>query len=488
MLSGGKGKQRRMARRVRFWRRALWLLLALPPAAWLGLRFIVAPWAVGRALAAAGLQPATFSLSSVGLEDLRIKDLKVGPGEPWLTAGTVHVSYSLPSLGSRRVKSITVSDSTWTVHIRGGAVEWGPSPHGGKGLSIDFPFDQVDLTAARIVVKTATDSYDLPMSLSLSSLAPDHATAHLSLAPPGGAVEIQADAHAGQAGITIEAGTSVPATLAVDDGVSAAFQSISARLTLPSPGGRPEGTISVRGGSLRAGGIGVAELATDIAVHHDIEVGPLSATVGDGGTLSAEPFAVDPAAPVIRTRISLGNLSLAEWLPLLSKGHATGEGRVGGTVGLVFDVAAGTLTDLTGELAADPQQGVIQVGDAEALGDLLDAQDPRFATDEVMRPVRDKIVSAFRDFAFSKLTVGLSREGGHSVASAFVSGFGRHGEDPQGLNLTLNLHVDDALLALALQLASLGKVNSAAGSALERFFETPKREPERGPDRGEEKP
>jgi hypothetical protein len=129
------------------------------------------------------------------------------------------------------------------------------------------------------------------------------------------------------------------------------------------------------------------------------------------------------------------------------------------------------VTGLTGSLRADPQHGFIQVTDAAGLGELLEKQDPRFATDETMRPIRDKIVAALLDFEFKELRVELSRPADHTVALTYLSGFGRHGDDPQGLNLTLDLHVQDSFVGLASRIAGKSRMKQAAGSALEEFFQ-----------------
>jgi hypothetical protein len=168
----------------------------------------------------------------------------------------------------------------------------------------------------------------------------------------------------------------------------------------------------------------------------------------------------------------VSNLSLAEWLPRLTKDHATGEGRVSGKIDVLLDLSEGSkrVVTLGGGLFADPQHGYVRASDAEAIGELLDSQDPRFATDPVMRPVREKIVAALQDFAFTRLAVDFSREGENTLAGVSISGFGRHGADPQGLNLTINLHVQDALVNLASRVAALSKAQSAAADALDRFF------------------
>lgn len=237
-----------------------------------------------------------------------------------------------------------------------------------------------------------------------------------------------------------------------------------------------DGRLSVRDGSLHSGDLAISEVRTEIVMRapEAVDIASLSAIVGDGGTVSASPFTLDLSAPRVETRLSVANLSLAEWLPVITGHHATAEGRVSGYTDISVDLTAGgpKVDRLNGVLRADPQHGFIQATDAEALGGFLDAQDPRFATDEVMGAVRERIVAALQDFAFNDLVVELSRDEDNTIARATLSGFGRHGADPQGLNLTLDVHVQDALVKLASRLASDSRINAAARKAIDRFFES----------------
>ncbi|MBC7835832.1 MAG: hypothetical protein H7Y88_12150 [Phycisphaerales bacterium] len=284
---------------------------------------------------------------------------------------------------------------------------------------------------------------------------------------------------------TTSAQTDAPVSLELDSaGITGLVESVAAaaRVQWGDSGFHLlDGRVALNGGSLQAGDLAVSDAHAE-AVMRDpetIEVSSLSAIVGDGSTISAEPFTWNPGTPRVEARLNMNNLSLAHWLPIITSKHATGEGRVNGTADVGIDWSAGTvkLTQLQGSLSAVPERGYIQVTDADALGGLLEKQDPRFATDEVMRGVRDKIIAAMRDFAFNKLTVELSRQGDHTIALTYLSGFGRHGKDPQGLNLTLDLHAQDSFVDLASRIAAKSRVRKAAGKALDEFFqETPTQE------------
>ncbi len=238
-----------------------------------------------------------------------------------------------------------------------------------------------------------------------------------------------------------------------------------------------DASLSMIDGSLRTDSLALSDICATAVMPSPgtVDLTSLSATVGDGGTVSAAPFTVDLRAPRIHTRLSMSNLSLAEWLPVITSHHATGEGRISGDTDVSIDLTSETprLDQLSGSLRADPPHGFVQATDADALGALLDAQAPRLSTDTTTRPVRDKIIVALRDFAFHALTIDLAREEAHTVVRAYLSGFGRHGEDPQGLNITLDLHVQDALVEFVSRLVTESKVRAATQRALDKFFEAP---------------
>lgn len=261
-------------------------------------------------------------------------------------------------------------------------------------------------------------------------------------------------------------------------GITGQVESIEAEARLqmnesaePSLAGR----VALTGGKLQAGDLALTDARADAVIRdlETIDINSLAATVGDGSTITVEPFTWNPQLPRAEARITVINLSMAHWLPIISNQRATGDGRVSGHANVTLDWSTGSpkLEQLTGDLRADPAHGFIQMTDAEALGELLEKQDPRFATDQVMAPLREKIVAALNDFAFNELTVDLSRRGDRTTALTYLSGFGRHGEDPQGLNLTLDLQVQDSFIDLASRIAAKSRIRKATGSALEEFFQ-----------------
>ncbi len=332
----------------------------------------------------------------------------------------------------------------------------------------DYTLNSVNLHASRLSdtqfslnLITASDHFDIPSLRGTLTHSPDPS------APDATLFDIALNA---QTPITIETSSAITATLPTVS-VTGRARKDGAGMKLQS------GQLSLNDGSMQAGDFALTDIrgVANMNSPDEIEISNLAAIIDDGGTISIDPFTWNPAAPRIHTRANLSNLDLEHWLPILSSKHASGEGRVSGNVDFALDWSSGKarLGDLTGRLYADPSHGYIQVADADAVGELLDKQDPRFATDELMRPIRDKIVEALRDFSYKTLTVALTRKGDRTVALTYLSGYGRHGKDPQGLNLTLDLHVQDAVLDLASRIAAKSEVTKAARNALEDFFKQP---------------
>ncbi len=615
-------------------------------AGWFGARHFIARWAVHRALAAAGLEPATFQVRSVGLGAMEVANLSVG-SEPWLTADSVVVGYTLAGIAARRVANIDVRNAKWTVRVREGAVDWGYVRKKAAGpLTLNLPCDRVDLRESVVRVVVDGKGREIPVAGELTPMATGGVSGRLDLValnravtltarmktsgelltvelegragrPPGtrepgaaadagspapeaqlnatlqrtigsgatqidlaiqlnslaeraGSTEIAVSkatvtGHAGfdgggkMTGLTasilaqglLAGGLSVhsielkavqldgprlnlegaasgegwqipgvhgtatletdpagekgahPAIVAVEmrtsdpvllnwetSGITGVLGSVAGGVRIRVDGAAlrvQEGSLTMSGGSLKSGDIDLSdgEIGVVMRSPEAADVTVLSAVVGDGGAIAAAPFTFNPREPRFQTRLSMTSLSLAEWLPLITKGHATGEGRISGQADVAIDLTTGGLRlgRLSAALRGDPQHGFVQATDAGAVGELLDTQDPRFSTDDVMRPLRDKIVSALRDFAFSALTVDVSPGEDGMVARVYLSGYGRHGDDPQGLNITLDVHLPNALGDLASRIAALSRNKAAARHALDLFFDpsAPEPAPEEAP-------
>ncbi len=456
--------------------RAAALLALLGLLALVGARFIAVPWAIRRVLAGTGIAPVNFTIDSVDLSRLHLTNISAG-SPPWLTADSVVVTYSLAALASARVRTISVRGGEWTIRANNTLDPGTRTGESSAPLSLAAPFERVDIEDSIIRIDAGDRTYEIEMHATIDG-SPGVLRGDLRFSAFDADVSVTVTAREGRDGIVLDAATTHRAAIALEPhGINASFDSLAAHAVIARADdgeNKFSGDIAIRGGAAALGDTSLS--GVDAALEwspREIRLTRFEGVVGDGGGLSIAPFALDTAAPVARARVTLTNLSLADWLPLLTGDRATGQGRFGGSIDVALDLSGEepTLVELGGALRAEPGHGFLQVRDAEALGALLDRQSSR--ADELTRPLRDRIVSALRDFTFEWLTVDVSRDGNQTVARAYISGHGRHGPDPQGLNLTLYLHVDDALIGLASRVGSRAELNAAARRALEEFFATP---------------
>jgi hypothetical protein len=470
---------------------ALFITIGIVAVGWLTGRYALARGAVQRALAAGGLEPAAFQVRSVGLSSVQLTNLSVG-STPWITANSVEATFSLRGLLAGRAGTIRLSGVQWTIESRGGAINWGYKPAGNRGAgTLDLPFDAIELSGSVIRVATDDRRHDIQVEGGVARAGGD-TTLELWLSAAGENWEVPRVRGSVQRGPVDTAAMPIPATiltaviqterpLSLDlraAGVTGLVRSVeaSARVQMDGSGMHVlDGRATLQGASLEAGDLALSDGHAEVVAPdaETLQIKSLAAVIGDGSDLRVEPLTLKLAERRVQARLTMENLSLLHWLPIITANHATGEGRVSGHVDVTIDWSSGSLklAGLTGSLRADPEHGFIQTTDADALAELLERQDPRFATDQVMRPVRDKIIAALRDFRFTKLTVDLSRPEDHTVALTYLSGFGRHGEDPQGLNLTLDLHVHDSFASLAARIAGKSRMKGEARRALDSFFQ-----------------
>lgn len=224
------------------------------------------------------------------------------------------------------------------------------------------------------------------------------------------------------------------------------------RITLE--GGRL-GEVTVTGGEIeiRADGDGLVRFERFIA------------SMGEYGVFEADPFTIDPTAPVLDTTIAARNMSLKLWLELIAEDRVRGEGTLAGRIHVGWDAARPqqfTIEDST--LAAQPSRGSITISEEHDLRDLLEKSDPRFRDDEFMSTVGEKIVAAVQDFAFTSLTLDFEETADGTEFHIVTRGRGRQGEGSQEIgSLTLNIHAPFRVLYLAVM----------APERLKQFFDPP---------------
>ena len=206
-------------------------------------------------------------------------------------------------------------------------------------------------------------------------------------------------------------------------------------------GGRLGETATIRNG----------HIALSFNDNNTIRVDDLAVNLVDAGRFVMSPFTINPANLMIETTINTTNAKLSFWLPLLTNERATGDGMVDGFIDVILQPMheSRPIRVLDGSLVANPQTGWLVVDDASQLEQMLIDTDPRFAKDETMVQVKDRIISAMRDFAYDTLRVRFEPDGSDAIARVHVSGRGRQGDDPQEITLDLNVSgLQDAAAAV----------------------------------------
>lgn len=173
-------------------------------------------------------------------------------------------------------------------------------------------------------------------------------------------------------------------------------------------------------------------------------------TLTDRGSFHASAFRFDPAQPHITATIYCENLDLDRWLSQLTDDRARGTGRLRGLLVVVLEPSAqNPLRIVNGILVTQPESGVLQVRDAEALGRLLEDADPQFAGDAQLAEVKDRIVAALTDFEYSMLRIDFERRGEEVLCRIELRGRGRQGPQAQEIgSLVININQFGTLLRM----------------------------------------
>lgn len=223
-------------------------------------------------------------------------------------------------------------------------------------------------------------------------------------------------------------------------------------------------------GPARLGRIGIQDAVIDFTLQGPAELLIESArwTTDDEARFATAAFRFDPLAPVISTTLYAEGLSLDYWLPLLTDGRATGEGKLNGRV--PFIIRPPRIWLGPGYFHSTPGGGRITVADAGGLDELLEQSDPRFGTDENMQILKQRLIEALRDFRYDTLQFDLLTDRHGTMLRAFTSGRGLRGEHPQEIGgLTVNVPNIDVVLSQLLSLRSA--LDHPADRSLERFFD-----------------
>jgi len=160
------------------------------------------------------------------------------------------------------------------------------------------------------------------------------------------------------------------------------------------------------------------------------------------GRLYTHALRFDPSARAVDLVVYGDHLNLGDILAHIPGERATGEGSLYGR--LPVTVRWPKLSYGNGFLYATPGTGSVRVADAEFVGKLLDSQDPRFASDDRLKQVKERIIVAVRDFEYSTFKTDLINRDGKLFARIHTSGKGR--KNGQVCTFDLNLNgIDEAL-------------------------------------------
>ena len=191
---------------------------------------------------------------------------------------------------------------------------------------------------------------------------------------------------------------------------------------------------------------------------------------GEKGRFFIHAFRFDPAKGEADLEVFLEEMNLNEWLTVLTDGRVTGQGTMFGRLPVrIRREAANRIAFGEGFLYAKPGVGNLQVRDTQMADNLLTQSDPRFATDDRMRVVKERTIAALRDFDYSWLRFDFVKKDDGLTLEVRMNGKGHVG-GPTAQEVTLNVNVNgfDELLRGALFL-KLG-TPEAIDSALQRVF------------------
>jgi hypothetical protein len=377
-----------------------------------------------------------------------------------------------------RVRTVAIDGAEWTPPHLGIPV---PAPGGGGGAgAAPLPFDRVEIRDGAVTFAAGGSTLRAPIAGTIERLAAGGLRFSLSAGLEGtervsfrwqdvcgsigsvrlaGALPLDA-AEKPMVSVRIWDGElSSPERGLAGSGIEAAITADGLR-PLSTPAGQ---RLAVRSG--RAGQVPFHD--ADVTFLLDpagaLRIESAHATVGDGTRLSAAPFAIDLRDPAFTTTIAVESASLAYWLPLLTDGRAMAAGTLSGRVPVSWRPGTARPFSLgEGSLASAPGGGWIAVADARRLGSLLEASDPRFATDVNMRIVRDRLVEALADFEYDELRLDLDPEPDGLLLRVRTSGRGRIGDPAQEIGgLTINVHDFDTALAEVLALNRAGGAGRA---------------------------
>jgi hypothetical protein len=165
----------------------------------------------------------------------------------------------------------------------------------------------------------------------------------------------------------------------------------------------------------------------------------------EGGKIHTSAFRVDSSPNSLTMALEGEGLSLKSILETFLPAEASGDGQLYGRLQIRIRWPRIAFGD--GFLYSAPGGGSLALGSdlLTALGDTMNGNDPRFATDPQYKQIKAKLLEAVADFQYDVLKLDIHAQPDSLVTQVYLNGHGRQ-QNGQPLTLTVNLYnIDRAL-------------------------------------------
>jgi hypothetical protein len=198
-----------------------------------------------------------------------------------------------------------------------------------------------------------------------------------------------------------------------------------------------------------AGRAGHAELELHGEAGVDVKV---VQQTGDGtGSIGIDGVRWTPGSSELAATITVDELSMREWLELLSGGKVTGEGRLDGSVALIVRLQPSFAIDLgAGQLTAAPG-GVVRFLDKATAAQLLQVDGRAAAADPAAQTKQD-LVAALAEFAYTALDFRVEPDAASSGVTLRVHAQGAGKGMTRPVKMDVNVRGFDQAVDTALAL------------------------------------
>ncbi|MEX2215698.1 MAG: hypothetical protein WD768_16420 [Phycisphaeraceae bacterium] len=251
----------------------------------------------------------------------------------------------------------------------------------------------------------------------------------------------------------------------------AAFEGIDANLNLNSLS--PLATPPNQRLSAKSGHIGKLKVNNAVANFRmespeSIELNLAAWAMGDQGRFWIHACRFNPSKPVLQTQVFVEDMSISEWLELLTDQKVKGEGFIYGRLPVRVDSDRDpALTFGKGFLYAKPGKGWIEIQDGtEASAYVVKSIDDVFGAIDLK--LKGYLVAAVHDYEFDRLQFDFYPQNNKLNCLVTTSGRGRTGaKAPVGL---LEVNIDDFGSLLSKRILRSANAPGAIDDTLNRIF------------------